>query len=113
MANKPRIPLSVITFLLSCLAYLALRLWNIQNSLYFIYDQGRDAVKLAELLRGQITLIGPTTGISGLFLGPLWYYINVPGFLLTHGNPMGLAIWAIFLSALVLPFVWWLGEKFF
>jgi len=81
--------------------------------LYFIYDQGRDAVKLAEILHGEITLIGPTTGLAGLFLGPLWYYITFPGFLLTHGSPVGLAIWAITLSAVVMPFVWWLATKLF
>src|SRR5260221_4690998 len=90
-----------------------LRIWNFHNSLYFIYDQGRDAVALEKIVSGHPVLVGPTTGLGGLFLVPLWYYISLPGFLLTGGNPYGMCLWAIFLSCLALPMFWFLAHKLF
>ncbi len=69
--------------------------------------------KLVDILGGDLTLIGPTTGLQGLFLGPLWYYIGVPGFLLSGGSPIGQSIWFICLSALAFPGFWWMSQKLF
>jgi len=109
--KKSRTPL---LFALSLLSFLFLRLWNLPGFLYFIYDQGRDAVKLAEMAHGSfVTLVGPTTGIAGLFLGPLWYYVGLPGFFLSGGSPIGLSAWFILISALAFPLFWWLCDVLF
>lgn len=91
-----------LTYLYIFLVALAIfaRFYNFQNSLYFIYDQGRDAIKLKEIVEGNFTLIGPTSGLQGFFLGPLWYYLGIPGFLLTDGSPYGIAVWYIALASL-------------
>lgn len=104
---------TLLLFFLTLGVFLVLRLWNLPNFLYFIYDQGRDAAKLAEIASGQVTLIGPTTGLEGLFLGPLWYYVGVPGFILSGGSPVGIAAWFILLSAVAFPFFWWLNKVLF
>lgn len=80
-----------------------LRLYNLGETMSFTYDQGRDLLVLAEMAGGNLRLIGPTTGIGGLFLGPLLYYFLLPGFILTHGSPIGVAIWNAFLITLSLP----------
>jgi hypothetical protein len=90
-----------------------LRVWNFRNSLYFIYDQGRDALVLEKIVHGNPVLVGPTTGLGGLFLGPLWYYISLPGFVLSGGNPYGLCLYLILLSCLALPMFWFLSHKLF
>lgn len=89
------------------------RFYNYHNSLYFIYDQGRDAWKLQEIATGNLTLIGPTTGLPGFFLGPLWYYIGVPGYILSQGSPYGISLWYIFLASLALPFFWLISRQLF
>ena len=56
----------------------------------YTYDQGRDFLKAAEIIRDRnITFIGPTTGIQGLFHGAWYYYLLVIPFLLFGGAPIG------------------------
>lgn len=70
-----------------------LRVWRIDQLLGFYYDQGRDALVIEEILKGDIVLIGPTTGIEGVFLGPFYYYFMVPGYFLGQGNPVVASYW--------------------
>ncbi len=56
----------------------AVRFFNLSESLYFTYDQGRDAYAIQRIVHGDLTLIGPTTGLEGFFTGPAWYYAGVP-----------------------------------
>lgn len=37
----------------------------------------------------KLPLIGPTSGLNGLFYGPWWYYLLLPSFLTFFGNPSG------------------------
>lgn len=90
-----------------------LRFHNSYNFLYFISDQGRDAVKLKSIVEGDLTLIGPTSGLQGFFLGPLWYYIGVPGYILSHGSPHGISLWYIFIASLAIPFFLLIVKKLF
>ncbi len=100
-------------FLLYLLGGLFLRFWNFQNSLYFIYDQGRDAWVFDKIAHGHPVLVGPTSGLAGFFLGPLWYYIGLPGYILSRGNPYGICLWYIAVSCLALPLYWILAHKLF
>ena len=48
----------------------------IYKTVGYTYDQGRDFLKVSEIiLQKNITFIGPTTGIEGLFHGAWYYYI--------------------------------------
>lgn len=90
-----------------------LRFYNYPNFLYFINDQGRDALKLKSIVEGDLTLIGPTSGLPGFFLGPLWYYVGVPGYILSSGSPYGISLWYIFLASLAIPFFILIAKKLF
>ncbi|MCL5785027.1 MAG: hypothetical protein M1142_06785 [Patescibacteria group bacterium] len=70
-----------------------LRVWRIDQLLGFYYDQGRDAIAISKILDGNLTLIGPTTGIEGVFLGPFYYYFLAPGYFLGQGNPVVASYW--------------------
>ena len=89
------------------------RFYNYQYFLYFIYDQGRDAIKLFNMVAGDLTLVGPTSGLAGFFLGPLWYYIGLPGFILSNGSPYGISLWYIFLACLSVPVMALISKKLF
>jgi 4-amino-4-deoxy-L-arabinose transferase-like glycosyltransferase len=82
---------------------IAVRLYQLQNLMIFTYDQGRDMYVLQKIARGDITLIGPTTGLPGVFLGPYMYYLLLPGYILSNGSPFGVVIWQIFLIVLSFP----------
>lgn len=56
----------------------------------YTYDQGRDFLKVSEIiLQKNITFIGPTTGIEGLFHGAWYYYILTIPFIIFNGLPIG------------------------
>lgn len=64
-----------------------------QGFFAFTYDQGRDLLAVSQIVQThKIPLIGPTTGLQGIFYGPWWYYFLVPLFLITSGNPTGIAL---------------------
>lgn len=73
-----------------------LRIYRIDQLLGFYYDQGRDALVVWDLIKnGELFLIGPTTGLAGIFRGPYYYYLIAPFYLLGNGNP----VWpSVFLS---------------
>lgn len=59
----------------------------------FTYDQGRDFLEVSKIIyEHNITLIGPTTGLQGIFYGPWWYYFLSPVLFVAQGNPQIVAI---------------------
>lgn len=66
------------------------------NNLPFTTDQGRDMIDIRGIaVGGKPRLIGPTTSINGVYLGPFWYYFNLPPFVASGGDPASLLIWQI------------------
>ena len=62
----------------------------------FTMDQARDMIDIREIVVSfHPSLIGPTTSINGVFLGPFYYYFNVLPFLFSSGNPAALVYWNI------------------
>lgn len=62
----------------------------------FTMDQARDMLDIREIVIGlHPTLIGPTTSINGVFLGPGYYYFNVLPFFFSAGDPAALVYWNI------------------
>ena len=78
------------------------RVAHLDVRLGFYYDQGRDALEVQKILHGHLTLIGPTTGIDGLFHGPLYYYFLTPLYFLTGGNPAHVAVVMGFFNSLAI-----------
>lgn len=84
---------------------LVVRIYRLDQLLGFFYDQGRDAKIIWDLWHhGRFFLIGPTTGIEGIFRGPWYYWLIAPWYLLGKGNP----VWpAVFLGAISALAIWW------
>jgi len=60
------------------------------------FDQSRDLLEIRPAgTFKDIPVIGPTTSINGLFLGPGYYYFNLPAFWLGGGDPQVLIWWNI------------------
>jgi hypothetical protein len=93
--------IGLITFVLIFLLFCYFRLKPIfLQTVPYTYDQGRDFLKVQEIVRDlNPTLIGPTTGINGLFHGVWWYYFLVIPYILFSGAPIGFSIF-IFISCL-------------
>src|SRR3989304_9915370 len=91
--NKILTPINILVFTLLFLAFL-IRVYRIDSFLGFYFDQGRDAKVIWDFWhQGKFFLIGPTTGIEGVFRGPWYYWFIAPFYLLGKGNPEAASIW--------------------
>jgi len=71
------------------LVALFVRWYRTGTILGFYFDQGRDALVVYDLWnQGKFFLIGPTTGIAGIFRGPFYYYLITPFYFLGRGDPV-------------------------
>src|SRR3989344_9620897 len=62
--------------------------------------------------QGKLFLIGPVTGLPGIFLGPFYYYLIAPFYLLSRGDPLLSGMFLAFLSTLAIFMLYYLGWKF-
>ena len=90
--NKPVNSRIVTYFLLICLLLAAVQalLPMIFGTINFHVDVARDFLVIRDIVQNhKITLIGPRSGgIPGVFHGPLWLYLNIPSYLVGHGDPV-------------------------
>ncbi len=74
-----------------------IRFANLSGRMPFAWDQARDIKAVSEMIQThRPKLIGPVVrGEGGFLLGSLYYYFLLPGQLLTHGQPLALAVTSI------------------
>src|SRR5204863_7090662 len=89
------------------------RVYRLHQLLGFYYDQGRDALVIWDLIhKGNFFLIGPTTGIEGIFRGPWYYWLITPFYFLGRGNPVWPAAFLAFTTVVAIFFLYKLGKIF-
>lgn len=89
-----------------------LRVFRVDQILAFHYDQGRDGLVIWDLIHShKLFLIGPTTGLAGVFRGPFYYYLIAPFYWLGNGNPVVPAIFLAVLSVAALGLMYYLARK--
>ena len=99
---------------LTLFAAFFLRIYRVSDFLGFWFDQGRDALVIWDLIhKGKIFLIGPTTGIEGIFLGPFYYYFIAPAYAIGWGHPAAAAIFLSLVNVLAIYLVYLFGKKYF
>ncbi len=82
------------------------------GSFAFTYDVGRDMLAVSQILSThKLPLIGPTTGLHGLFYGPWWYYILIVPFIPSGGNPAGIVVFIAITGILTSFIAYILGKK--
>lgn len=91
---------------------LFIRVYRTGDLLQFYYDQGRDALVIWDLWhKGKPFLIGPVTGLKGIFLGPFYYYLIAPFYLIGGGNPVYPAVFLEILGVGAVFMLYLLGKK--
>lgn len=100
-------------FLFSLLALgFFLRVYKLDTHLGFYFDQGRDALVVWDLWQnGKLFLIGPTTGIEGIFRGPWYYWLITPAYALGNGNPVYPAVFLALTSVLAIGILFFLTRR--
>lgn len=87
------------------------RLYNIRFTLQFLADQGRDAIIALGILHGDIALVGPSTSVGEMYLGPFYYYFMAPFLLLAGFDPVGPALAVATIGILTIPLLYWVGRQ--
>ena len=78
-----------------------LRIAWLDKNLFFGYEQGRDLLAIKDIIFNKnLTLLGPKTDIDGIYHGPLSFYLLIPSFILTGGNPLLIIVSLIFVHIL-------------
>lgn len=91
---------------------LVLRLYDF-NSITFGYDQARDAIVSYNLWKGDLKILGPTSDISGLHHGILYWYIISPLYFLSNLNVYVVKLFLILTSLSVIPLTYIISKSIF
>lgn len=83
----------------------------LQDNLFFGFEQGRDMIRVRDVLHGDITLLGPKTDIDGVFHGPLSYYILAPIYVVTGGSPLFMLLFLIGLHSLAAVILYKVAQR--
>jgi hypothetical protein len=108
--KNPVVVIGNVIFLLGVLLSATLRILQVRDyNFAFTFDQARDMLEIRPMAQFRdIKLVGPTTSINGLLLGPYYYYFNLLAYWLGNGNPQALANWNVLwfvLSAVIVYIV--------
>ncbi len=78
----------------------------IQSQVTFGFDQARDAYEAASIWQGHhIKILGPSSDVSGLNHGVLWYYFLAVAYAVSHGDPDGAAAFMLCLLYMLIPII--------
>lgn len=93
---------------------LILRLLAISDyNFAFTWDQARDLIDIRRLVFAhRPLLVGPTTGLTGVFVGPFWYYFNALPILLSGGDPSSVVVWLVTWFLLAGIFIFYFFRNF-
>ncbi|CAN5362580.1 hypothetical protein BH10PAT1_BH10PAT1_7760 [soil metagenome] len=88
------------------------RIYRTPTTLNFYYDEGRDALVIWDLIHShKFFLIGPTTGLPGIFRGPFYYYLIAPIYLIGRGNPVWVADFLALTTVMAIGLMFYLATK--
>lgn len=101
----------ILIFILGIASFF--RLYMIRDYMTFLGDEGRDVLKVYEILHGNYTLLGPTASVGGFFLGPIYYYFMAPFLWLFNYDPVGPAVMVALFGIATVWLVYKVGKEFF
>lgn len=89
-----------------------LRIFHLSWLTEFLGDQGRTMLVMKHFVEdGIIPFVGPLTQ-SGHNLGPIFYYLLFPGYVLTH-SALGVSLWMAVLGVVSVYIVYLTGKRMF
>jgi 4-amino-4-deoxy-L-arabinose transferase-like glycosyltransferase len=91
-----------------------LRFYNLNSSLQFLGDQGRDALVLKNIiLDHDLVFLGPITSVGDMYLGPFYYYFMAPFLWLFSFNPAGPAYATTLIGVITIPVIYLITKEMF
>lgn len=87
-------------------------LYRIDKTYIFNNDEGRDALIAYRMIQTKSPVIlGPETSVGNMYLGPFYYYLMVPGLVLSRLDPVGPAIMVGLLGIITTTLLIYLGKR--
>ncbi|MGI5828175.1 MAG: ArnT family glycosyltransferase [Patescibacteria group bacterium] len=91
-----------------------LRFYNFRSTLMFLGDQGRDASIVRNfLVHFDPFLVGPTTSVGKIQLGPFYYYFMAPWLAVFNFDPIGPAIGVALVGVITIPIMYYVVNNLF
>jgi hypothetical protein len=88
------------------------RLFRLNDINQFMADQGRQSLVVHDLVvEGQWPLVGPFHTYGGHNYGPIYYYLQVPAFLLLRGDPRFGAVTQALLGGIMIVLLYFLTRQ--
>lgn len=85
----------------------------IDQMIPFQFDHGKDAIGTFHMWQTlSPKLIGPWTSIPGLFFGPAWYYMLLPGMIVSGGAPIASVVMMLLLGLMTIVILYVYFGKF-
>lgn len=98
----------VLILLLSIL----LRLYKLPEYMTFLGDEGRDAIVVKNILvNHHLPLLGPTSSVGNIYLGPLYYYMMAASMSVWWLNPIAAAVMVALLGTAAVGLVYYLTRQ--
>ena len=103
----------LIIFLILIIAGFS-RLYKIDQYMNFLGDEGRDALMIQRILVDHdFPLLGPTTSVGNIYLGPLYYYMMTIPMAIFWLNPVAAAVMVAVLGILTIGLVYFFARAWF
>lgn len=90
-----------------------MRLYRVRDYIVFLGDEGRDVMVVRNILRGNLTLLGPTASVGGFYLGPIYYYMMAPPLFLSGYDPAGPAYLISLLGIATVFLIYLFGKRLY
>ncbi len=111
MVQAPIVRIEKIFLILILLLAAFFRFYRISDYMTFLGDEGRDALVLDGIATARhIPLIGPGTSVGSMYLGPLYYYLISPAYLLFGLSPVGPSAFVAGLGVATVGLLWYLAR---
>ena len=112
---KKILPYSQWLFLfLMVFVFLLPRSYHLFSDLLFHRDQGLHSLSIWQIWHeGKLSLLGHPSDVDGLFHAPIYYWLMLPAYALSGGDPAVASLFQIGLEALSLPFLFFALKRLF
>lgn len=90
------------------------RFYRIREYMTFLGDEGRDMLVVKRMIVDhKLTLLGPTTSVGSMYMGPVYYYMMVPFLWAFNLDPVGPSVMVAMLSVLTIYLIYRLVSDYF
>lgn len=111
--SKKYLLVILLPIILLTMASAILRFYKLENRLYWMVDEERDAFIVKKILVDKHpTLIGGALP-GGFYLAPGYFYISAFFYFFTNGNPLGLGFVAAFFGSAATIIIFYVAKKLF